>query len=278
MRSTSGFATVMLLSLIVAGCDDRTVSPAVPEPPNFIINGTPTGNEFGSVGALMFDFNADGVINGDDQWCTGSLIAPAVFLTAAHCVVTPFTPPGTQFHVSFAPDLFARDARFIRATGYTFDPAFGHDQGDLHDLAVVFLPANATKGMKVHQLPPAGFLDELHAQGGLADQIFINVGYGTASSKTGPPAFFFDGLRKMSESEFMALQPAWLGLQMNESATDLGGDCFGDSGGPKFLKGNLDVIVATVTTGDTPCRATSWDYRLDTPSARAFLGRFVPLP
>ena len=116
---------VVLLALAVAACDDRAVSPSVPEPPNFIINGTPTGAEFGSVGALMFDRNADGVINGHDLWCTGSLIAPTIFLTAAHCVVTPFTPPGSEFHVSFAPDLFARNARFIRATGYTFDPPSG---------------------------------------------------------------------------------------------------------------------------------------------------------
>jgi len=27
-----------------------------------------------------------------------------------------------------------------------------------------------------------------------------------------------------------------------------------------------------------PCRATSWDYRLDTQSARDFLGQFVALP
>jgi hypothetical protein len=132
--------------------------------------------------------------------------------------------------------------------------------------------------MKIYQLPPAGYLDRLAAEGGLVDQIFVNVGYGTANTRTGPPAFPYDGLRKMSESEFMALQPAWLGLNMNISATDLGGDCYGDSGGPKFIKGNLDVIVATVTTGDVPCRATSWDYRTDTENARAFLGQFVALP
>jgi len=27
-----------------------------------------------------------------------------------------------------------------------------------------------------------------------------------------------------------------------------------------------------------PCRATNVDYRLDTPSARSFLGQFVTLP
>lgn len=82
----------------------------------------------------------------------------------------------------------------------------------------------------------------------------------------------------MSKSEFMALQPHWLGLLMNESATGEGGDCYGDSGGPKFLDGNPNKIYATVTTGDYPCRATTWDWRLDTPEARAFLGQFVALP
>jgi hypothetical protein len=38
------------------------------------------------------------------------------------------------------------------------------------------------------------------------------------------------------------------------------------------------MVVATVTTGDYNCRATSWDYRLDTESARAFIGQFVALP
>jgi len=128
------------------------------------------------------------------------------------------------------------------------------------------------------KLPPAGYLDQLAAQGGLVSQVFVNVGYGTSASLTGPPSFPFDGVRKVSEAEFMGLQPAWLGLLMNSNATDLGGDCYGDSGGPKFLDSDLTTIVATVTTGDYPCRATSWDYRLDTPSARNFLGRYLTLP
>lgn len=277
MRFATPLAALGALVCLATACSERP-TPAAPTPPSFIINGTPTGNDFASVGALLFDYNRDGVINGDDEWCTGSLIAPTVFLTAAHCVISGYTPPGSQFYVSFSPDLYARSFKSIKATGYTYDPAYGHDQADLHDLAVVFLPANATKGMKIYQLPSAGALDRLAAQGGLTDAIFINVGYGTANSRTGAPDFPYDGLRKTSESEFLGLQPAWLGLLMNVSATDLGGDCYGDSGGPKFLEGQPDVIMATVTTGDYPCRATSWDYRTDTPNARAFLGRFVALP
>ncbi len=278
MRVFPSLHTLAACSLLIAACSDRSTPIASPGQPNFIVNGVPTGGDFPSVGALLFDFNRDGVINGDDEWCTGSLVAPGVFLTAAHCVISSFTPSGTQFYVSFSSDLYAKSFSFITATSYAFDPGFGHDQADLHDLALVFLPKGSTKGLTPFKLPPAGYLDQLAAQGSLVSQVFVNVGYGTSASLTGPPSFPFDGVRKVSEAEFMALQPAWLGLLMNSNATDLGGDCYGDSGGPKFLDNDLTTIVATVTTGDFPCRATSWDYRLDTPSARNFLGRFVTLP
>ena len=269
-----------LVAVAAVGCSDSsTTEPvAIPAAPHAIVNGSSTGSSYGSVGALMFDYRNDG-LTGDDEICTGSLISPTVFLTAAHCVAdASFTPPGSQFYVSFAPDLYSKSAKVIKATGYTFDPQYGHDQANLHDLAVVFLPEGSTKGMTPYRLPKRGELDALSAKGALASAIFINVGYGTSATRTGVPSFSYDGKRSMSESPFMALQPYWLGLLMNTSATGLGGDCYGDSGGPKFLKTNPGVVYATVTTGDYNCRATTWDYRTDTDDARAFLGQFVSLP
>ena len=273
-----GRRTLAFSLLTVAACGtnpDRTPT-AVPLVPSRIVNGTPTGDTYRSVGALLFDFGRDGTLNGDDEVCTGSLISPTIFLTAAHCVV--WAPRGSQFYVSFASDLYAKGIKVIKAVSYEFDPEYGHDVANLHDLAVVFLPAGATRGLTPYRLPAAGELDVLSAKGALADAIFINVGYGVSASRTGIPSFGYDGKRNVSESEFMALQPNWLGLLMNTSATGLGGDCYGDSGGPKFLASNPGVVYATVTTGDMNCRATTWDYRTDTPSARAFLGRFLTLP
>jgi hypothetical protein len=270
-----------LAAAAVVGCSDYPTTEPMLTPdaaPHRIVNGTPTGSSCGSVGALLFDYYGNG-LSGDDEVCTGSLISPTVFLTAAHCVAdVSFTPPGSQFYVSFAPDLYSKSAKFIKATGYTYDPQYGHDQANLHDLAVIFLPASATKGMQIYRLPTRGELDALAAKGALASAIFINVGYGTSASRIGIPSFGYDGQRSMSESEFMGLQPYWLGLLMNTSATGLGGDCYGDSGGPKFLKTHPGVVYATVTTGDYNCRATTWDYRTDTDDARAFLGQFVALP
>jgi len=64
---------------------------------------------------------------------------------------------------------------------------------------------------------------------------------------------------------------------LREPATGDGGTCFGDSGGPNFL-GTTDIVNATTIAGDAICRSTHVDYRMDTPSARAFLGGFVTLP
>jgi hypothetical protein len=279
VRPLTAFTTVTALALFGAACTDQPVSTRITAPggPSFIVNGEPTGTSYSSVGALLFDWDKNG-IEGNDLFCTGSLVSPTVFVTAAHCVVTPDTPPGSQFYVTFAPDLLAKNIKIIKATGYAYDPLYGHDQANLHDLAVILLPASSTKGMTPLQLPAAGELDRLAAQGALSKTLFVNVGYGSSASRTGPPSFPWDGKRSMSKSEFMGLQPTWLGLLMNTSATGEGGDCYGDSGGPKFLDGNPNRIYATVTTGDVPCRATTWDWRLDTPEARAFLGKFVALP
>jgi hypothetical protein len=276
MRPKTLIRPSLLGAIFLAACGDRSVPTETLAPPSFITNGTPTGAAFGNVGALLFDFDRDGTIEGDELICSGGLISPTVFVTAAHCVAG--APPSTVLWISFDPELRPAPSPVIRAVSFHFDPAFGHDQADPHDLAVVILPSGSTAGIEPLQLPTAGLLDRLAAQDGLRGQLFLNVGYGVSGSVTGQPAFSYDGKRNLSKAEFAALQPSWLELLMNSHATGEGGDCFGDSGGPKFFDGNPRLIVATVTKGDPPCRATSFDYRLDTRSARAFLGQFVRLP
>ena len=107
---------------------------------------------------------------------------------------------------------------------------------------------------------------------------FTSVGYGEQEPVNGPggKVYPFTADRRVSTGGFNSLTNAWLKLSGNPSHDD-GGTCYGDSGGPQFL-GNSNLEVSITISGDTVCRATNVDYRLDTPAARNFLRQFVSLP
>jgi secreted trypsin-like serine protease len=250
-------------------------------PAQAITNGQPDGNRHPNVGLMVASFPG----SGPQPWCTGTLIAPTYFLTAAHCVVFLQQSGGTVDGVTFDPTpVFGSGspAVVIPAQATAVDPAFGRDQGDFHDLAVITLARAAPVAPAV--LPAAGLLDQLAAQGGLRGQQFTNVGYGAIGIAYGggQPVPVFDPVptRRFSTSPFMALRNTVLFLLLNTNATGQGGTCAFDSGSPHFLStGSGDVLVAvTSLLGDRACVANGFNYRLDTPSARAFLGQFVTLP
>ena len=68
-----------------------------------------------------------------------------------------------------------------------------------------------------------------------------------------------------------------MAADLHEPVPGDGGTCYGDSGGPNFL-GTPNIVAATTITGDSVCRSTNVDYRLDTASARNFLRQYVTLP
>ena len=123
------------------------------------------------------------------------------------------------------------------------------------------------------QLPAAGSLSKLPKK-----QLFTSVGYGAheVTNSPGGHQYLYDDVRMVATGRLNATTRAWLRISMNPAKGD-GGTCYGDSGGPNFL-GHSDVVAATTITGDAVCRATNVDYRLDTPSARNFLGDYVTLP
>ena len=245
-----------------------------------ISNGEPDGNGHPNVGALLADFSGDGTVTGDEAFCSGSLISPTVFLTAGHCVEF-LEPAGIEtIYVSFDPALLDANGpgTLIPTTEWAFDPAFYTNFRAAHDIGVVLLPAGSTVGIVPVVLPAAGVLDAMQRAGELRSTLIRNVGYGVIPAwKRGPARFGYDGNRNTSLSPVMSLTKTWLKLQMNHDATGLGGVCFGDSGSPKFIEGT-NSIVAITTGGDGNCRSLSYNFRLDTPEARAFLAAYVTLP
>jgi hypothetical protein len=229
-----------------------------------ITNGVPDGNGHPYVGALLAQHAFS-----DGTWeeCTGTLIAPKVFLTAEHC-----DEGVSRVAVTF-------DSSYDAATGTTYwgtwhgDPEYtGGATGDPHDIAVVVLD-KAVKGITPARLPSLNHLASL--QGG--DPI-VSVGYGAQSvtSDKGGKTLHYADVRYVATGSFTTLTQVYLKASMNPSHGD-GGTCYGDSGGPNFI-GDTNVLAATTITGDMWCRSTNVDYRLDTPVARAFLAQYVTLP
>src|SRR4051794_32669775 len=193
MRRVFGTAASLVL-LAVAACGGSSVPTAAGQfrgdgRTGKIVNGTATGSSYGNVGAVMFDFAGDG-LDHDDWFCTGSLISPTVFLTAAHCLE--FLPANAQIYVSFEPAVSDGAAGKAKAVAFHFDPAYGHDNSDPHDIGVVILPSSSTKGLTPFKLPTAGYLDDAKVQNGLKGDQFLNIGYGGDVNRTGTPTITYD--------------------------------------------------------------------------------------
>jgi hypothetical protein len=239
----------------------------VAAPAGAITYGVPDGNRHPEVGALLAQ-----QAYSDGTWttCSGTLISPTVFLTAAHC-----DEGVSRVAVTFDTDYDAATGTTYAGTWHA-DPAYNQAQSDPHDIAVVVLD-KAVKGISPARLPAAGSLSGLDGSA-----TFTSVGYGAQSVTNGPggKTYSYADVRFVATGTLNSLTPTWLRISMNP-ATGNGGTCYGDSGGPNFLGAGAtetDIVAGTTITGDTPCRSTNVDYRLDTASARAFLAQYVALP
>ena len=238
-----------------------------------ITYGQPDGNGHPSTGALVF-FSP--TRNEYRIECTGTLISPTVFLTASHCTAFLEASGISDVGVTFDPQFDAATSKVYTGTMHT-NPLFNQRTSDPEDIAVVTF-AHPIQGIAPVQLPTAGLLDRMSKDKSIKSASFTSVGYGDQEPTNAPggKVYPFTGERRVATGTFNALNKVWLRLSENPSHGD-GGTCFGDSGGPQFL-GSSNLQVSITISGDSVCRSTNLDYRLDTPQARAFLGQFVTLP
>jgi secreted trypsin-like serine protease len=236
-----------------------------------ITNGQRDEDAHPNVGAMMFEDPSAG--NTLQLVCSGTLVAPQVFLTASHC--TDFLLNDlhtTDVWVTF--NTNSAEGPYIHGT-MEQNPAYNPKPAQNgNDVAVILLDS-APAGIIPATLPPVGLFDQMKVDKTLTQaSSFTAVGYGDGSKQVGggKPTFFFDGYRWNSTSFFNALTNSWLRLTQNGSV-GAGGTCFGDSGGPNFI-GTTDTIAAITISGDSACVSTNVDLRLDTQSAQDFLARF----
>jgi V8-like Glu-specific endopeptidase len=244
------------------------LSIALMSPAQAITYGEPDGEGHPEVGALLAP-----TAYSDGTWvaCSGTLISPTVFLTAAHCA----EPDVSRREVTFA-------SRFDRKKSITYwgtwhaDPNYNQSQSDPHDIAVVVLDG-AVRGITPARLPQEGSLSNLSGT-----QKFTSVGYGAqrVTNAPGGKQLYYEDVRWVGVGTLNTVTQAWLKISQNPSHGD-GGTCYGDSGGPNFLgagSSETNIVAGTTITGDVWCRSTNVDYRLDSASARDFLRNYVALP
>lgn len=235
---------------------------SVAAPAQAITYGSVDGNQHPSVGGLVAP-----IAYSDGTWiyCSGTLVGPNVFLTAAHC------DEGGDGRVRVTFSTAYKDGDTTYSGTFHGDPLFNGSQSDPHDIAVVVLD-KAVKNITPATLPVAGSLSNLSAT-----QKFTSVGYGAyeVTNEPGGHKYLYNDVRMVATGTLNATNQAWLRISMNP-ATGNGGTCYGDSGGPNFL-GTSGTVAAITITGDAVCRSTNVDYRLDTAAARSFLAQYLTL-
>src|SRR3954454_16625582 len=140
-------------------------------PAGAITFGTADGNGHPNVGGLVADHAYS---DGTGIYCSGTLISPTVFLTAAHC------EEGARVRVSFSSAYQDGDTTY--AGTWHADPAYNQSQSAPHDIAVVVFD-KPIKGISPARLPKADSLSNLSGS-----QQFTSAGYGAYEVTNEPGA------------------------------------------------------------------------------------------
>jgi secreted trypsin-like serine protease len=290
-----------LCSLVVLAIGSAAMLAA--SPPSGAITGgaEDLDNTYSNVGMVVF-YQPDGRFR-----CSGTLIAPRVFLTAAHCtfqdigkVIVTFDPlisrtaEESEIDIPRASDDSGPDDA-VSAIGFTATdlsaPAYEGEQSwglgtprthpdysdftdpkNWNDTGVIIL--DEAPDVPVAALAPENYLDAVE-QPVLNKTAFLTIGYGTEVRQSDvpprPPTPERQPIVRRYTTEIGQKLTDQL-FQLNGNEHDPragGGTCFGDSGGPAMHGG---YVVGDTSYGYTNnCRYLGGYQRVDVPIVRSWL-------
>jgi hypothetical protein len=246
-----------------------------------ITNGVPDRDHHPYVGLLFFYVEG----NENPQWfCSGSLIAPTVVLTAGHC-----TNGAAKAKVWFESDVstvegFPLDDVGIWSAddGVKTHPGFSWNwQGMLGWAAIetgVVILAEPVFDKGFAELPTAGLVDRQR----MKTSVDI-VGYGGQAKLqiSGPPGgrWTENGMRYYAPSQIVASNnlnsDMWLKLTA-DPGQGKGGICFGDSGGPDLLGGTNTILATNSFGANANCAGVAYSNRVDRTVVLNWVKTFLP--
>ncbi|MCA9564471.1 MAG: trypsin-like serine protease, partial [Myxococcales bacterium] len=218
---------LVMCSCVSEGDGDRLSSAGLP-----IVNGQ---REFGfpAVGALTVD---------GFSFCTGTLIAPDVVLTAAHCYADWITP-NMRLSMAFgsnagAPDLVVPISDFILHPSY-------NSQTYNNDAAILLLE-------RAVDLEPMAINRRAMHNGDIGrSATFVGYGWTDYDLRDG-------GLKHSVQVPITQIFSSVFEYR------GLGNTCKGDSGGPAFLDEDDELVLIGITSyGDERCEVDGYNQRVD---------------
>lgn len=189
---------------------------ADPAPIPIVGGQTTAPGEFDSVVALAFNGHS----------CSGTVVAPRLVLTAAHCLVDIHRLRDLEVYAG--DDVSSGRSLAIAAIGVspTYDPDVTHV--DNHDFGYIVLGESFTpRGGFVPPIATPAEWDEVMRRG----QSILVVGFGEDPSV--PGMFHGSGIKRFVETTIRELTPEGTEFYAGGDQID---SCNGDSGGPAFVR------------------------------------------